>query len=566
MKKAFLFITLSIHCLIFSVVSQDVLPDWSFNLFHDEDETNSKYFRIPALITLSNGDVLAAVDGRIGSTYDSPNNVDPKLKMIVAGTQTGKMINSPYEFLDHPGGTSMWETSASLIDPCIVEDAERGRIYMLIDAFTWEGGLRGSNVVAGTGFKTIGGNKYLALTKNKATEANDRDITKFQYTVREDGIVWDDQTNTPTDYKMNSRYELLQKTGDIYQPLFVNQLVNNNVSVPMNVFYQRSLFRILRTSYLFLFYSDDYGTTWSDPINLNNLKKDTETHFLCGTGKGLQLKTGRYKGRVMLPVYFPASAAVIYTDDGITWKRSAQAGIGQGLKAPTESELVEMPEGHVAMFSRTSGENITVTYSYTGGASWLVSQATPLVHPSCKISAVGYSALVDGKPAVLISYPNKSDKRENGSVAVGLISITGRFGANNPTYSIEWKTPVVIEPGSYAYSCMVELPDGKIGILAENYKDVSYLKYMVFSPEKLISGTVSSDIRSPKTEIVFRQVEDEIFFETVLSEIGLYNLSGVLIASAERTDRIAVAQIRSGVYIMRVRESSGYSHSWKLIL
>ena len=477
-----------------------LVADASYPLFFRGDGTNSNFFRIPALCTLSNGTVIAAIDGRMTDPSDSPNNIELKIKTLELGSDTWQFIDFSHNFKDHanehPNAPGTVLSSASFIDPCIAEDTERGRTFLMIDAFPWNSGVLGGNAVAGSGLKTINGIKYLALTDGEAIAANDRSMANFRHTVREGDIIWHDPTNTPTEYMVNSRFEVLQKVGDEYQPLYVNQLLNNSVSVPMNVFYQRSLFRVLRTSYLFMFYSDDYGQTWSDPINLNYLKKDDEVAWISGCSRGLQLKTGNYKGRVMFPVYnLRSTADVVYTDDGgETWKRSTNmAGVtGQSNISITEAELVEMPEGHVAMFARTPHGFIALTYSYTGGETWARTQNTPLLNPNCNISAISYSRTIDGKYAIFVSYPNSETRRENGTITAGLVSITGRDGENNPVYSIDWKKRNLVFPGRFGYSSLTEMPDSRIAMLAEEDGNFTRTIFSVFSVDKLVSGEIGT--------------------------------------------------------------------------
>ena len=49
--------------------------------------TKSRYYRIPALMTLKDGGLMAAVDARFGSAGDSPNNLDTAVVFRPAGIQ-----------------------------------------------------------------------------------------------------------------------------------------------------------------------------------------------------------------------------------------------------------------------------------------------------------------------------------------------------------------------------------------------------------------------------------------------------------------------------------------------
>lgn len=63
-------------------VYQDVISDdelvqltgqttYADNIFYAGDATKSNYFRIPSLLTLDSGTVIAAADARYGGTHDS---------------------------------------------------------------------------------------------------------------------------------------------------------------------------------------------------------------------------------------------------------------------------------------------------------------------------------------------------------------------------------------------------------------------------------------------------------------------------------------------------------------
>ncbi|MGV2645046.1 exo-alpha-sialidase, partial [Clostridium perfringens] len=76
-----------------------------------------------------------------------------------------------------------------------------------------------------------------------------------------------------------------------------------------------------------MIYSDDDGNTWSEPEDLNpGLKKEWMKFFGTAPGKGIQIKNGEHKGRLVFPIYYTnqnnfQSSAVIYSDDfGETWK------------------------------------------------------------------------------------------------------------------------------------------------------------------------------------------------------------------------------------------------------
>ncbi len=107
--------------------------------------------------------------------------------------------------------------------------------------------------------------------------------------------------------------------------------------------------------------------------------------------------------------------------------------------------------------------------SHDGGATWEEERSLRDsgidVYTGCQISALKYSKLIDGKPAILLSCPTGSS-RANGKVYVGLVGEDG---------SIEWKYSHEVPgaKGRFAYSCLTERTDGSVDLLWEGEGDAS---------------------------------------------------------------------------------------------
>lgn len=110
-----------------------------------------------------------------------------------------------------------------------------------------------------------------------------------------------------------------------------------------------------------------------------------------------------------------------------------------------------------------------------------------------QLSVINYSQPIDGKPAIILSAPNATNGRKNGKIWIGLINETGQSGVNK--YSVEWKYCYSVDTPQmgYSYSCLTELPDGKVGLLYEKYDSWSrnelhlknILKYEKFTIDEL---------------------------------------------------------------------------------
>lgn len=444
------------------------------NIFYAGDETSSNYFRIPTLLTLSSGTVVATADARYGGTHDAKSKDSGE----TWSTPTLPLVFDDYaaQEIDWPrdsvGKNVQINGSASFIDSVTVEDSTTGRLFLFADAMP--AGIGFSNTAAGSGFKTVDGEKYVKLHWHK-DPAN-----TYNYTIREDGIIYDDRTGMPTEYSVDGDYDLLkngeyltQKQYDVHFEGTKLIEEKNDVDVNMNIFYKDSYFKVLPTNFIVMKYSDNEGETWSDMQILGRFKEDNQRVPLYGSGVGTQIKNGEHAGRIILTMYNSISAefGFLYSDDhGANWNYVTTDLGGSGTFA--EAQIVELPDGTLQTYMRTSVGKIGVITSIDGGTTWteqeFVSGMTAASYGT-QLSVISTSQLVDGKPAILLSEPAATNGRRGGKIWVGLVNDTGAEGYDK--YDIEWKYCYSIDNDKYgfAYSCMSELPDGNIGIYYEKY-------------------------------------------------------------------------------------------------
>ncbi len=262
--------------------------------------------------------------------------------------------------------------------------------------------------------------------------------------------------------------------------------------------------KVYGTSYLSLIYSDDDGATWSDPIDINSdIKADWMKFLGTGPGAGIQIKNGQYAGRIVFPVYYTneagkQSSAVIYSDDhGETWNMGESPNDGRdlgngsfgnsqtmtdGLEL-TECQVVEMPNGQLKLFMRNTGSYVRIATSFDGGATWdsEVYEDKNLPEPYCQLSVINYSKKIDGQDAIVFANP-KGAGRTNGTVRFGIIKQNGTHSNGEPRYEFEWRYNKLVKAGTYAYSCLTELPNGDIGLFYEG-TDNQEMSYIEMSPE-----------------------------------------------------------------------------------
>ena len=534
-------------------------------------ELGSNNFRIPALYTTKDGTVLASIDVRKGGGHDAPNNIDTGIKRSTDGGVTwdeGKII------LDYPG-------ASSAIDTALLQDDETGRIFLIVTHFAEGYGF--GNSKTGSGYVEIEGKRYLKLLG-----ANDT-----IYTVREEGVVYD-SNGEATNYTVDNKNELYEN--------------GNRIG---NVLLSNSPLKVMGTSFLSLIYSDDDGQTWSDPIDLNKEVKTDWMRFLgTGPGKGHQIKTGRYAGRLLFPVYLTnasgfQSSAVIYSDDnGATWNIGETATDGRlmdngdrasaetittntsgGVGQLTECQVVEMPNGQLKMFMRNTGGNsgrVRIAISFDGGATWEddVVRDENIKEPYCQLSVINYSQKIDGKDAIIFANPDANyPNRVNGTVRVGLITENGSYENGEPRYDIEWRYNKVVAPGTYGYSCLSEMPNGEIGLFYEGTgsREMSFTRMNInYLKADLLQDVPAANIKSYTTNsenniynpgdkislnVTFDQTVSLIGDRTITADIGgkevLLTLANSKGGSEYTFEGTVPADISNGNYTITIKGKSG---------
>ncbi|SNH68923.1 sialidase B (Neuraminidase B) [Streptococcus pneumoniae] len=440
-------------------------------IFQSGDSTQANYFRIPTLYTLSSGRVLSSIDARYGGTHDSKSKINIATSY---SDDNGKTWSEPIfamKFNDYEEQLVYWPRdnklknsqisgSASFIDSSIVEDKKSGKTILLADVMPAGIGNNNANK-ADSGFKEINGHYYLKLKKN-----GDND---FRYTVRENGVVYDETTNKPTNYTINDKYEVLEGgkslTVEQYSVDFDSGSLrerHNGKQVPMNVFYKDSLFKVTPTNYIAMTTSQNRGESWEQFKLLPPfLGEKHNVTYLC-PGQGLALKSSN---RLIFATYTSGELTYLISDDsGQTWKKSS-ASI-PFKNATAEAQMVELRDGVIRTFFRTTTGKIAYMTSRDSGETWSeVSYIDGIQQTSygTQVSAIKYSQLIDGKEAVILSTPNSRSGRKGGQLVVGLV--------NKEDDSIDWKYHYDIDLPSYgyAYSAITELPNHHIGVLFEKY-------------------------------------------------------------------------------------------------
>lgn len=412
------------------------------------ETAGSQMFRIPAMVTLSNGAIVAATDARWNYSGDGGG-----LDTIVSYS-TDQGTNWNYTFANYLGDNDNTYNSKStaFIDPALATDGQT--VYMLVDLFPAGYALNSADNTPEKG--------QIGFTNDGNLKLSNDNRKSYNYYLK-DRKIYDTNNQEVSGYRVDDKFNI---TG-------------NGIST--NLFCSDSPYQVYPTNYLYLTSSTDGGANWSAPT-LINVKHASEQTCLVGPGKGIVTSSGR----IIYPVYEYTNGtqhtSVIYSDDqGKTWKRSANMDRGTSEATITEAD------GKLYMFTRGARGYYVST---DNGATWGTQQKVSDIYyyTDCQMNAITYSKKIDGKTAILLSAGTGTGRnRVNGKIFVGLVQDNG---------SITWKYERAVNSGKYQYSCLSELEDGTVALLYED-GDASE-KFVKYSIEDIAKGAT---IENGKEEI-----------------------------------------------------------------
>ncbi len=149
--------------------------------------------------------------------------------------------------------------------------------------------------------------------------------------------------------------------------------------------------------------SFDNGQTWSAPVLIS-----PERGLMCRTNI-IRLQNGW----LLLPVYRERQFAPMVlrsNDNGQTWEIAGDTTVSGKAIQPA---IIELSNGTVAMYLRTTIGRIFVSHSFNSGASWTASQPTVLRNPNSSVAAI---RIADGR--LLLAYNPEADSRETLALSV----------------------------------------------------------------------------------------------------------------------------------------------------
>lgn len=425
----------------------------------------SHWYRIPSMVTLDDGTIVAAADARWDGGMDGGGND------VITARSTDNGDTWSYTWAGYYGdnGNVFSKASTSYCDSNIATDGTT--LYMLSTFFASGVAINGTSANAqpskDTGLDSQG---RLLLARNGG------DYDYYVGAVGADGYASIYRTSDSTvvsGYKVNGEFELFKH--DAYVGC---------------VWYSNCEFQAKKCQYLFFRTSTDGGKTWSAP-SLVNARKSGEKFLGAGPGRAVVTDDGT----ICMPVYVygdnawgsgdasQATSFIYSKDHGKTWSRTANftstSSFG-GSGWSSEAQLVDLGNGVVRCFYRNGKKKIMYCDATWTGSLYRWGDVVDTgidIWGNCQLSAIMYPYLIDGKRAILVSSPSSTEGRKTGAIFTLLLN-------DDNTVSTEYaKKTITAEGAMFAYSCLTVLKDGRVADLYET--DACDFTYKVFDIQSL---------------------------------------------------------------------------------
>ena len=425
----------------------------------------SHSYRIPSMVTLDDGTIVAAADARWDGGMDGGGND------VITARSTDNGDTWSYTWAGYYGdnGNVFNKASTSYCDSNLATDGRN--LYLLSTFFASGVAINGSSANAQPSKEPgLDSQGRLLLARNGGG------YDYYVGAVGADGyasIYRTSDSMVVSDYKVNGEFELFK--NDAYVGC---------------VWYSNCEFQAKKCQYLFFRTSTDGGKTWSAP-SLVNARKSGEKFLGAGPGRAIVTDDGT----ICMPVYVygdntwgsgdasQATSFIYSKDQGKTWSRTANftstSSFG-GSGWSSEAQLVDLGNGVVRCFYRNGKKKIMYCDATWNGSGYQWGDVVNTgidIWGNCQLSAIMYPYLIDGKRAILVSSPSSTEGRKTGAIFTLLLN-------DDNTVSTEYaKKTITAEGATFAYSCLTVLKDGRVADLYET--DASDFTYKVYDIETL---------------------------------------------------------------------------------
>jgi len=202
--------------------------------------------------------------------------------------------------------------------------------------------------------------------------------------------------------------------------------------------------------------STDDGVTWSEPVNMTEIKKPEWRLYAVAPTNGITLDDGT----LVFPSKVPGNVALTYSKDGgQTWTVSNLGPRTAGV----ENAIVQLEDGSIMLNARRK-ENSSYRTVYTTpdlGKTWIEHPTSGRVLPDPGCLGSLYKHMYDEngtkKSILFFSNPNSKERRER-------MTIRASFDEG-----MTWpeESSILLDEGISAYSTITSIDDQTIGILYE---------------------------------------------------------------------------------------------------
>lgn len=407
----------------------------------------SKNFRIPALVTLADGTLVAACDARWDHTGDG-GGLDTIVSRSCDGGSTWQ-----YSFPNYLGdnGNTLNVLSTSFIDPALATEGKR--LWMLVDLYPAGIALntaRYSPVPGSSGFDSRGNLLLRSIDSVPIGEAG--------YGEAAARAAYDHYLDLKT-------LILHRKNGETVAGCEVDPWFNitcpNGVST--NLFCADSPFRPWPAGFLYLTHSEDGGNTWSAP-ELVNLKRPEEQALLVGPGTGLYHKENHH---LIFSAYEHTHGfercCLLWRDAQGRWHRSENATRDTWS---SEGAPVELSDGTVRLFYRDGFEILRYTdYRFDGKTYVITAREVETTAP--KTARNQLSAIRAGDRIYISTATGRNMERTGGVIHVFSLEEDNTMTLTH-THSITG--------GSYSYSCLTSVDDALALLFESGPGEIRFLR------------------------------------------------------------------------------------------
>ena len=342
-----------------------------------------------------------------------------------------------------------------LFVPC--KNLFSGEVQVHLPEYLFESGTNGYNTFRIPAIITTRSGVLLAFAEGRKNNSSDTgDIDLVMKRSEDNGktwsdlvVIWDDGNNVcgnpaPVQDRRSGKIFLLStwNLGSDREPEIISGKSKD-------------------TRRIFLISSSDDGRSWSKPEEItSDVKQPDWTWYATGPCHGLQLASGKFRGRLVIPCDHIEAASekyfshIIYSDDhGATW----HLGGTTPQDKVNESTVAEFKGGGLILnmrnYDRTQ-KSRKISVSNDGGTTWSnIYPDNTLIEPICQASLLNWSK--PSKGILLFLNPADETARKN---------MTLRLSKDGGT---SWTASKVLFEGPSAYSDITRTSAGAIGCLYE---------------------------------------------------------------------------------------------------